>query len=86
MVSNTVLIYKQNLMTVKIHGRKLHILMRARVVPWGITLDNAAISIASRRKIRHLPVVDGARIVGMITFRDLVSYLLPEICYMAEVY
>jgi NADH-quinone oxidoreductase subunit F/NADP-reducing hydrogenase subunit HndC len=45
---------------------------------------SSAITIASREKIRHLPVVEGDRIIGMITFRDLVSYLLPEICYMAE--
>lgn len=45
---------------------------------------HSAISISSRKKIRHLPVVEGDKIVGMITFRDLVSYLLPEICYMAE--
>ena len=45
---------------------------------------SAAIAIASRKKIRHLPVVEGEKIVGMITFRDLVSYLLPEICFMAE--
>jgi NADH:ubiquinone oxidoreductase subunit F (NADH-binding)/CBS domain-containing protein/(2Fe-2S) ferredoxin/NAD-dependent dihydropyrimidine dehydrogenase PreA subunit len=45
---------------------------------------SAAISIASRKKIRHLPVVEGEKIIGMVTFRDLVSYLLPEICYMAE--
>ncbi|MDI6891352.1 MAG: CBS domain-containing protein, partial [Thermodesulfovibrionales bacterium] len=45
---------------------------------------SSAISVASRKKIRHLPVVEGDKIVGMITFRDLVSYLLPEICYMAE--
>jgi len=45
---------------------------------------SAAIAIASRKKIRHLPVVEGDKIVGMVTFRDLVSYLLPEICFMAE--
>jgi CBS domain-containing protein len=45
---------------------------------------HSAISIASRKKIRHLPVVEGDKIIGMITYRDLVSYLLPEICYMAE--
>jgi len=45
---------------------------------------SVAISIASRKRIRHLPVVEGDKIVGMITFRDLVSYLLPEICFMAE--
>ncbi|MBS1113335.1 MAG: dehydrogenase (quinone), partial [Nitrospirae bacterium] len=45
---------------------------------------STAISIASRKKIRHLPVVEGKTIIGMVTFRDLVSYLLPEICYMAD--
>jgi len=45
---------------------------------------SAAIATASRKKIRHLPVVEGEKIVGMVTFRDLVSYLLPEICFMAE--
>lgn len=45
---------------------------------------HAAISVASRKKIRHLPVVEGDKIIGMITFRDLVSYLLPEICYMSD--
>ncbi len=45
---------------------------------------SSAIAIASRKKIRHLPIVEGDKIIGMITFRDLVSYLLPEICFMAE--
>jgi NADH:ubiquinone oxidoreductase subunit F (NADH-binding)/CBS domain-containing protein/(2Fe-2S) ferredoxin/NAD-dependent dihydropyrimidine dehydrogenase PreA subunit len=45
---------------------------------------SSAISIASKKKIRHLPVVEGDKIIGMITFRDLVAYLLPEICYVAE--
>jgi len=48
------------------------------------TKVSSAITVASRKKIRHLPVLEGDTIVGMITFRDLVSYLLPEICYMAE--
>ncbi len=45
---------------------------------------STAISIAVRKKIRHLPVVDNDKIVGMVTFRDLVTHLLPEICYIAE--
>ncbi|MCG2722728.1 MAG: CBS domain-containing protein [Thermodesulfovibrionales bacterium] len=45
---------------------------------------SAAIAIASRKNIRHIPVVEDGNIIGMITFRDLVAYLLPEICYMAE--
>ena len=38
---------------------------------------SSAIAIASRNRIRHLPVVEEKKIIGMITFRDLVSYLLP---------
>ncbi len=45
---------------------------------------SAAISTASRNKMRHLPIVQGETIVGMITYRDLVSYVLPEVCFMAE--
>ncbi|MEW6587134.1 MAG: CBS domain-containing protein, partial [Nitrospirota bacterium] len=48
------------------------------------TKISTAISVAGRKQIRHLPVVEGDTIVGMVTYRDLVSYLLPEICYMAE--
>ena len=42
---------------------------------------SAVLSTALRKKIRHLPVVEDNAIIGMITFRDLISYLLPEILY-----
>jgi len=45
---------------------------------------SSAIAVASKKKIRHLPVIEEDKLVGMITFRDLVSYLLPEVCYMAK--
>lgn len=45
---------------------------------------SSAIAVTVKKNIRHLPVVEGDKIVGMITLRDLVSYLLPEICYMAK--
>jgi NADH-quinone oxidoreductase subunit F/NADP-reducing hydrogenase subunit HndC len=45
---------------------------------------SAAISVVANKKKRHLPVVEGDKIVGMITYRDLVSHVLPEIVYMAE--
>jgi CBS domain-containing protein len=45
---------------------------------------SSAIALALRKKIRHLPVVEKETIVGMITFRDLIFYLLPEILYMAK--
>jgi len=43
---------------------------------------SAVIATALRKKIRHLPIVEGNKIVGMITFRDLILYLLPETCYV----
>ncbi len=45
------------------------------------TSISSAIAVATRKKIRHLPVVEKDEIKGMITFRDLVSYLLPEIAF-----
>jgi len=45
---------------------------------------SSAIALAMRKKIRHLPVVEDDGIVGMITFRDLIKYLLPEILYMTK--
>lgn len=45
---------------------------------------SAVIPVAIKKEIRHIPVVEGETIVGMVTFRDLVSFLLPEICYLAR--
>jgi NADH:ubiquinone oxidoreductase subunit F (NADH-binding)/predicted transcriptional regulator/(2Fe-2S) ferredoxin len=45
---------------------------------------SSAIAVALRKNIRHLPVVEGERVLGMITFRDLISYLLPEILYITR--
>lgn len=46
---------------------------------------SAVLATALRKKIRHLPVVEDSEIVGMITFRDLISYLLPEIIYRDKI-
>ncbi len=45
---------------------------------------STAIQVIAKEGIRHLPVVEGDKIVGMITYRDLVAYVLPEVIYMAE--
>jgi NADH:ubiquinone oxidoreductase subunit F (NADH-binding)/CBS domain-containing protein/(2Fe-2S) ferredoxin len=45
---------------------------------------SSAIAVALRKNIRHLLIVEHGGIVGMITFRDLISYLLPEILYIAK--
>ncbi len=45
---------------------------------------SAAISVIARKQVRHIPVVEDGRIVGIVTYRDLVAYVLPELIYMAE--
>jgi NADH:ubiquinone oxidoreductase subunit F (NADH-binding)/CBS domain-containing protein/(2Fe-2S) ferredoxin len=59
------------------------------MTPKPITLDSSvdiavAVQLMSEKKIRHLPITEDEKIVGMISYRDLVSYLLPEVIYMAE--
>lgn len=39
---------------------------------------DAALAMITVRKIRHLPVMDGDRIVGMISIGDLVKHRLDE--------
>jgi CBS domain-containing protein len=37
------------------------------------------LSLMTRRRIRHLPVVDGGRIVGIVSIGDLVKYRMDRI-------
>ncbi|MGQ0589164.1 MAG: CBS domain-containing protein [Sphingosinicella sp.] len=39
----------------------------------------AALSLMTRRRIRHLPVVQGTRIVGIVSIGDLVKYRMDRI-------
>ncbi|MFO0751860.1 MAG: CBS domain-containing protein [Thermodesulfovibrionales bacterium] len=43
-----------------------------------------AVILMSEKRIRHLPVLDEEKVIGIVSYRDLVSYLLPEVIYMAE--
>lgn len=38
-----------------------------------------ALSLMTRRRIRHLPVVDGAKMVGFVSIGDLVKYRIDRI-------
>jgi CBS domain-containing protein len=44
----------------------------------------AALALMTRRRIRHLPVVDGGRCVGFISIGDLVKYRIEKIETEAE--
>lgn len=39
----------------------------------------AALSLMTRRRIRHLPVLDGDRLVGIVSIGDLVKYRIDRI-------
>lgn len=39
----------------------------------------SALSLMTRRRIRHLPVVDGTRMVGFVSIGDLVKYRIDRI-------
>lgn len=39
----------------------------------------AALSLMTRRRIRHLPVLDGERLVGFVSIGDLVKYRMDRI-------
>jgi len=44
----------------------------------------AALSLMTRRRIRHLPVIDGGRMVGFVSIGDLVKYRIDRIESEAE--
>lgn len=39
----------------------------------------AALSLMTQRRIRHLPVIDGGRVVGFVSIGDLVKYRIDRI-------
>jgi CBS domain-containing protein len=44
----------------------------------------AALSQMTKRRIRHLPVVDGERLIGFVSIGDLVAYRIDRIEQEAE--
>lgn len=42
------------------------------------TVVREAMRLMSERKIRHLPVVDGATVLGMISIRDMLDDIIAE--------
>ncbi|HIJ60773.1 MAG TPA: CBS domain-containing protein [Nitrospirae bacterium] len=67
---------------VKIRDEEIKKVMTRSPISLDISTDiGIAISIMSERKIRHLPVREDDKIVGMVSYRDLVTYLLPEVTF-----
>jgi CBS domain-containing protein len=47
-----------------------------------VTADSpvlSALSLMTRRRIRHLPVVDGTQLIGFVSIGDLVKYRIEKI-------
>ncbi len=42
------------------------------------TRTRACMTLMSQKNIRHLPVVDGARVLGMISIRDIMNDIIVE--------
>ncbi|MBT0569986.1 CBS domain-containing protein [Curvibacter sp. CHRR-16] len=42
------------------------------------TSTDECMALMSQRKIRHLPIVDGTRVMGMVSIRDLMDEILQE--------
>ena len=42
------------------------------------TRTRECMSLMSTRKIRHLPVVDGDRVLGMISIRDIMDDIIAD--------
>lgn len=59
------------------------------MTPNPMTLDSStevskAIALMSEKNIRHIPVTEDGKVIGVISYRDLVSYILPDVIYRAE--
>lgn len=48
------------------------------------TTVNQALSLMTRRRVRHLPVMSGGRMIGLVSIGDLVKYRIDQIASEAE--
>ena len=42
------------------------------------TNTHACMSLMSQKKIRHLPVLDGPKVIGMISIRDIMDDIIAD--------
>ncbi|MBF0558902.1 MAG: CBS domain-containing protein [Nitrospirae bacterium] len=55
-----------------------------------ITLDSnedvsVALSIMSDKKIRHMPVMEDGKLAGVVSYRYIVSSILPDVIFMDDI-
>lgn len=61
-------------------GKRVGDVMTAPAIT--VTADSpvlSALSLMTRRRIRHLPVVDGTQLIGFVSIGDLVKYRIEKI-------
>jgi CBS domain-containing protein len=58
--------------------RVAEIMTREVIVVPSATGTKTCMSLMSQRKIRHLPVVDQGRVVGMISIRDIMDDIIAD--------
>jgi CBS domain-containing protein len=61
-------------------GKRVGDVMTAPAI--AVTADSpvlSALSLMTRRRIRHLPVVDGTQLIGFVSIGDLVKYRIEKI-------
>lgn len=59
------------------------------MTPDPITLDasediSTALTIMSEKKIRHMPVMENGKVAGVVSYRYIISRLLPDVIFMAD--
>lgn len=59
------------------------------MTPNPITIEGSedisvAIQVMSEKRIRHLPVMENGRPIGVVSYRFVVPYLLPEATYKSD--
>ncbi len=72
------------------HGsRALDLHVRDAMTAPAVTVDPSAealdaLSLMTRRRIRHLPVIEGGRMTGFVSIGDLVKYRIEKVQAEAE--
>jgi IMP dehydrogenase len=60
-------------------------IMTERVICIGLdqTIDEC-MALMNERRLRHLPVIEGERLIGMISIRDVIAELIAEKAFLIE--
>ena len=69
---------------IELHGRSSHATLVQDIMTKNVlavspqTRTKDCMALMSQSKIRHLPVVDGVRVMGMISIRDILDDIIAD--------